>query len=93
MRRWDRFCDGKRVESDPEIKPLAKAKILVVLMVASLLAVVVLQNTDDVETQLLFTTVTMPRAALLSLTALIGFVLGLLTALALSRSPKKPDDR
>ena len=34
-------------------------------------------------------TVTMPRAALLGLAALIGFTLGLLTAYTMARSPRK----
>lgn len=46
--------------------------------VAALLAVIViLQNTESVETHLLFAKVTMPRAVLLITTAAIGFVAGL----------------
>ena len=48
------------------------------------------QNTQPVETKLLFVTLTMPRAALLSLTMLIGIAVGILVALGLSgRKPKK----
>jgi uncharacterized integral membrane protein len=43
------------------------------------LLIIVLQNTDAVETRLLFVTLTMPRAVLLFSTTAIGFVLGLLT--------------
>jgi len=43
----------------------------------ALLFVVVLQNTDEVETKLLFATVTMPRALLLFVTFAVGILVGL----------------
>ena len=46
------------------------------LVVVALVGVVVLQNTAAVETRLLFTTVTMPRAVLLFVTLSIGVVCG-----------------
>ena len=67
---------------------MGKVRIASALLVALLLITLVLQNMGEVQTRLLFATVTMPLAALLSLTALFGFVLGLLAALALARSPK-----
>ena len=60
------------------------------LVLAVLVVIVVLQNTEAVETQLLFATVTMPRAVLLLTTALIGFALGILTSLVWMRKQEKP---
>jgi uncharacterized integral membrane protein len=50
--------------------------------------IVVLQNTQAVETKILFLTITMPRAALLFGTFLIGFGLGVLAAGRLVRKAK-----
>ena len=45
-----------------------------------IVVVVVLQNTQTVETKLLFFTVRMPNAALLFGTLIIGFAIGVITA-------------
>lgn len=52
---------------------------------AILLLVIVLQNTEAVETKILFITVTVPRAALLFGTTVVGYVLGIFTAARFSR--------
>jgi lipopolysaccharide assembly protein A len=57
-----------------------KMKVVGIAVVALLVVIVVLQNTQPVETTLLFLTVTMPNAALLFGTLVIGFALGVLTA-------------
>jgi lipopolysaccharide assembly protein A len=57
-----------------------KLKLVAVAVVALLVMVVVLQNTQAVETKLLFLKVTMPNAALLFGTLIIGFAIGVLTA-------------
>jgi uncharacterized integral membrane protein len=57
-----------------------KLKIVAVALTALLVVVVVLQNTQAVDTKLLFLTVTMPNAALLFGTLIIGFAIGVLTA-------------
>ncbi len=64
-------------------------KLLVAVVAALLLVVVILQNTEPVDTRVLFMTVSMPRAALLGLAALIGFTLGLMTAYSLVRPPRE----
>ena len=64
-------------------------KLLVAVLSALLLVFVILQNTEPVATRILFMTVTMPRAALLGLAALIGFTLGLMTAYSLARPPRE----
>ena len=58
---------------------IQKIKIVVVASLALLVVIVVLQNTEVVETKILFTTISMPRAALLFGTLIIGFVIGVLT--------------
>ncbi len=60
------------MERATQIK-LAVASVIIVLMV-----IVILQNTETVETQLLFFTIPLPRALLLLVTLLLGFFSGLL---------------
>lgn len=69
-----------------------KVKMIVAATLALLVLIVVLQNTESVETKLLFTTITMPRAALLFGTLLIGFALGVLAAGRIAVGSKKPAD-
>jgi uncharacterized integral membrane protein len=57
-----------------------KLKIVAIAVIALVVVVVVLQNTQVVETKLLFLKVTMPNAALLFGTLIIGFAIGVLTA-------------
>lgn len=59
---------------------LNKLKVVFIAAITLLVLVVVLQNTQAVETHLLFLTLTMPNAALLFGTLIIGFALGVLTA-------------
>ncbi len=69
---------------------MVKAKLITALVLITLVIVVVFQNTQPVETKFLFVTLTMPRAALLGITMLIGIAVGILVALGLSaRKPKK----
>ena len=58
----------------------SKIKIIIATLLGILILIVVLQNTEAVETKLLFMSVTMPRAALLFGTLLVGFALGVLMA-------------
>ena len=62
-------------------------------MLSVLMIVVILQNTEAVETKLLFVSISMPRALLLLITLLIGFVCGILLAGRIGRSKKKATDR
>ena len=64
-------------------------KVLVVAIVAIASIVVIAQNTAAVDTRLLFVTVTMPRALLLLLTLVTGFVLGLFFSAAILRRKKE----
>ena len=47
--------------------------------------IIILQNTEQVETKLLFLSITMPRAILLMGTTLIGFALGILVSFFFQR--------
>lgn len=70
----------------PKIK-LALAGLLALLMI-----VLVLQNTEVVETKLLFMTVEMPRAALLLVSLLTGVVIGMVLAVRVFGKPKAKDE-
>jgi len=71
----------------------SKLKIVAIAAIALVVVVVVLQNTQAVETKLLFLTVTMPNAALLFGTLIIGFAIGVLTAgHIVSTAKRKPLD-
>jgi uncharacterized integral membrane protein len=71
---------------------MKKAKIIALIVSLVLILIVFLQNTQVVETKILFTTVTMPRVLLLLLTFIVGIIVGiLLTTNILRKSPaKKP---
>jgi len=68
---------------------MKKFKTIVIALVLILVLIIVLQNTQSVETKFLFAKVTMPRAFLLMLTFLFGFVTGLLTTLSLGRKANR----
>ena len=55
---------------------MRKAKLITAIVIAVLVVVLLLQNTDPVETRLIFMSVKMPRAMLLLVTFLLGFVAG-----------------
>jgi uncharacterized integral membrane protein len=55
-------------------------KVVAIGVIAMLAVIVVFQNTQAVETKLLFLTLTLPNAALLFATLVIGFTIGVLTA-------------
>jgi uncharacterized integral membrane protein len=57
-----------------------KLKVVAIAFLALVVVFVVLQNTQAVETKLLFLTLTLPNAALLFGTLIIGFTIGVLTA-------------
>lgn len=70
---------------------MQKARLIGMATLALLVIIIVLQNTDSVETKLLFLKLEMPRAALLFGTLIIGFALGILTAgrLVARKAPSK----
>ena len=68
---------------------MKRLRFVLTFVLAILVAIVALQNTEAVETDILFATVTMPRAVLLLTTSLIGFALGILTSLVWMRKHEK----
>jgi uncharacterized integral membrane protein len=72
------------------MKTLQRFKLILMAAALILLVVVILQNTEAVSTEILFFSVSLPRALLLAVMAVIGFALGLLAA-ARSRSRSRSD--
>ena len=66
-----------------------KIKLVGGVVLALLTLIVVLQNTEEVETSILFVSVKMPRAALLFGTLAVGFMLGVLAAGRILYSKKR----
>jgi uncharacterized integral membrane protein len=67
-----------------------KLKFVAIAVVALLAVIVVLQNTQAVETKLLFLTLILPNAVLLFGTLIIGFAIGVFTAGYIVSSAKRP---
>ena len=65
-----------------------RTKLITIAVIVFLCMIIVLQNTEPVETHILFFTITMPRAVFIVGTTSVGFVLGVLTSLFLAR--KRP---
>jgi uncharacterized integral membrane protein len=57
-----------------------KLKLAAIAAIALVAVIVVFQNTQAVETKLLFLTLTLPNAALLFGTLIVGFAIGVFTA-------------
>ena len=56
-----------------------KTKLIIIGVLIIIAAVVTIQNTQPVNTHILFFTFTMPRAFIMLLMALIGFAVGVFT--------------
>jgi len=59
---------------------MQKLKIAGIALLALAVLIVVLQNTESVETKIIFFRITMPRAALLFGALVVGFIIGVFTA-------------
>ena len=69
---------------------MKKVKVIVIIVISVLAFIIFLQNTESVETKILFMKVAMPRAILLISTFLVGFVAGTITtSMLLRKSGKK----
>lgn len=64
---------------------MGRIKIGAIVLLSIAILVVVLQNTESVETKLLFVTVEMPRAVLIGVTFVVGGICGLLLASRMNR--------
>ena len=71
---------------------MERFKLIATAILALLGVIIILQNTEPVETKILFLSITMPRAILLMGTTLIGFALGVLVSFFFKRrdETKKP---
>jgi uncharacterized integral membrane protein len=63
-------------------------KLITASIVAILVAILVVQNTEPVETHLLFATVAMPHAVLIFISSAAGFALGVLLTMSLKSKRK-----
>jgi uncharacterized integral membrane protein len=70
---------------------MKKFKMITVIIVSALAVIIFIQNTESVETKILFMKVTMSRALLLILTFLIGFVSGTITTSLLLRKSTRQE--
>ncbi len=68
---------------------MKKTKLIAALILIVLVTILVAQNTEPVQTQLLFWTLAMPYAFLLFVTAVVGFLVGVLVTLVTVRKKKK----
>jgi len=68
---------------------MKNTKMIMMIVVSLLVLIVALQNTTSVRTKILFITIEMPRAFLLFLTFLIGFITGMISAISFSGKSKK----
>ncbi|QDU36517.1 hypothetical protein Mal4_08030 [Maioricimonas rarisocia] len=59
---------------------IQKLKIAGIVLLAVCALIVVLQNTGPVETDILFFTLTLPHAALLFGSVMVGFIIGVFVA-------------
>ena len=59
---------------------MKKIRIICITVACLLMLVIILQNTQAVETRILFASVSMPRALLLIITFLAGLVTGLMVS-------------
>jgi uncharacterized integral membrane protein len=71
-----------------DYNPMRNLKFIVASVLAILVAILVVQNTEPVETHLLSATVAMPHAVLIFISAAAGFVLGVLLTMSLKSKRK-----
>ena len=68
---------------------MKKAKLIVIVILALIGVIIVLQNTESVDTKILFATIIMTRAILLLVAIAIGFVLGILVSIMSQKKRSK----
>ncbi|MCJ8500901.1 LapA family protein [Desulfatitalea alkaliphila] len=70
---------------------MTKVKLVIALVVVVLMTIVIYQNLEPMEARLLFTTIAMPRAALLGITLLIGIAAGVALTLVISARRRRSE--
>jgi uncharacterized integral membrane protein len=85
---------GKMLSQDAQMppsiinhNPMRNLKVVTASILAILVAILVFQNTEPVETHLLSATVAMPHAVLIFISAAAGFALGVLLTMSLKSKP------
>ena len=68
---------------------MKKAKMIIILVISLIAVIVFFQNTETVETRLLFAKIAMPRFLLLISTFITGFIVGLITMSYVRRKLQK----
>ena len=72
---------------------MKEIKQILIALITCLIVIIILQNTQYCDTKILFLTVRLPRAVLLLITTLIGFLLGIVVSFRLSRKRKKDNNK
>jgi len=72
---------------------MKKVKFIIIGILIIIVFVLTIQNTQPVDTHILFLTITMPRAALLLLMTLIGYAIGVFTVFHYIGKRKQPERR
>ena len=72
---------------------MERFKLVSIAVLVILGVIIILQNTQPVETRILLMTITMPRAILLMGTTLIGFALGVLVSFLFQKKEKKGQNK
>jgi uncharacterized integral membrane protein len=70
---------------------VSKIKTIVIAAAAVLGLIIILQNTESVQTNILFMKIIMPRAILLLITLVLGGVIGALSAYWVLRKKERLD--
>lgn len=68
---------------------MKNAKPILIAVAALLGIIIILQNTESVQTNILFMTIIMPRAVLLFVTLLLGVIIGVLSTLWFRRKKRQ----
>ena len=72
---------------------MERFKLVSIAVLVILGVIIILQNTQPVETRILLMTITMPRAILLMGTTLIGFALGVLVSFLFQKKERKGQNK
>jgi uncharacterized integral membrane protein len=68
--------------------PMKNAKVLFLILAVMLITILVIQNTGEVVTKLLFAEVSMPHAVLLLTVFVLGFAAGAVTTMRVQKRKK-----
>ncbi|MBW1839635.1 MAG: DUF1049 domain-containing protein [Deltaproteobacteria bacterium] len=72
---------------------MKEIKQILIALITCLIVIIILQNTQHCDTKILFFTVKLPRAVLLLITTLIGFLLGIVVSFRMGKKRKKDKNK